>query len=79
MDYSLSYGHYGLRPCSTYLGESTVSMGQVTGPIYTCETTGHAPVGVLDVPTQSAIGAPYQPIRTQTHEMCVQLLPTKPQ
>ena len=31
------------------------------------------------MPTQSAIGAPYQPIRTQTHEMCVQLLPAKPQ
>ena len=23
-------------------------MGQATGPIYTCETTGHAPVAVLD-------------------------------
>ena len=31
------------------------------------------------MPTQSAIGAPYQPIRTQTHERCVQLLPAKPQ
>ena len=35
MDYSLSYGHHGLRPCSTHLGEGTVSMGQATGPIYT--------------------------------------------
>ena len=25
-----------------------MSMGQATGPIYTCETTGHAPVAVLD-------------------------------
>ena len=48
MDYSLSYGHHGLRPCITHLGEGTVSMGQATGPIYTCETTGHAPVAVLD-------------------------------
>ena len=48
MDYSLSYGHHGLRPCSTHLGEGTVSMGQATGPIYTCETTGHAPDAVLD-------------------------------
>ena len=23
-------------------------MGQATGPIYTCETTGHAPAAVLD-------------------------------
>ena len=45
---SLSYGHHGLRPCSIHLGEGTVSMGLATGPIYTCETTGHAPVGVLD-------------------------------
>ena len=36
-------------------------MGQATGPIYTCETTGHAPVAVLDAHTQSAAGAPYQP------------------
>ena len=25
-----------------------MSMGQATGPIYTCETTGHAPAAVLD-------------------------------
>ena len=25
-----------------------MSMGQATGPIYTCETTGHAPDAVLD-------------------------------
>ena len=48
MDYSLSYGHHGLRHCSTHLGEGTVSMGQATGPIYTCETTGHTPAAVLD-------------------------------
>ena len=48
MDYSLSYGHHGLRPCSKHLGEGTVSMRQATGPIYTCETTGHAPAAVLD-------------------------------
>ena len=35
-------------------------MGQATGPIYTSETTGHAPDAVLAMPTQSAIGAPYQ-------------------
>ena len=60
MDYSLSYGHHDLRPCSTHLVEGTVSMGQATGPIYTCETTGHAPVTVLDAHPQSAAGAPYQ-------------------
>ena len=36
-----------------------MSMGQATGPIYTCETTGHAPVAVLDA-HQSAVGAPYE-------------------
>ena len=25
-----------------------MSMGQATGPIYTCETTGHTPAAVLD-------------------------------
>ena len=25
-----------------------MSMGQATDPIYTCETTGHAPAAVLD-------------------------------
>eukprot|EP00966_Prymnesium_polylepis_P033407 776654-Prymnesium_polylepis.1 len=48
MDYSLSYGHHGHRPCIVHLGEGTVSMGQATGPIYTCDTIGHAPAAVLD-------------------------------
>ena len=56
MNYSLTYGHHGLRPCSTHLGEGTVSMGQATGPIYTCETTGHAPVAVLDAHSERRRG-----------------------
>ena len=48
MDHSLSYGHHGLRPCSTHPVKGTVSMGQATCPIYTCETTGHAPAAVLN-------------------------------
>ena len=50
-------------------------MGQATGPIYTCETTGHAPIAVL----RALPGHRIRPICTQPHEMCVQLLPTKPQ
>ena len=78
MDYSLSYGHHGLRPCSTHLGEGTVSMGQATGPIYTCETTGRAPVGVLDAHPERHRGT-IKANLGHPHEMCVQLLPTKPQ
>ena len=59
MDYRLSYGHHGLRPCSTHLGEGTVSMGQATGPIYTCGAAGHAPVAVLDAHPERRRG-PYQ-------------------
>ena len=55
-------------------------MGQATGPIYTCETTGHAPVAVLDAhPERAPPGHRISPICTHSHEMCVQLLPTKPQ
>ena len=57
-------------------------MGQATGPTYTRETTGHAPDAVLDahlgIP-RAPLGHRIRPIFTQPHEMCVQLLPTKPQ
>ena len=82
MDYSLSYGHHGLRPGSTHLVEGTVSMGSAAGPIYTCETIGHAPVTVLDAHPEHCWGTVsglIRPIRTQPYEMCVQLLPAKPQ
>ena len=31
-------------------------MGQATGPIYTCETTGHAPAAVLDAHPERYVG-----------------------
>ena len=44
-------------------------MGQATGPIYTCETTGHTSVAVLDAHSphrgQSAAGHRIRPICTQ--------------
>ena len=57
-------------------------MGQATGPIYTCETTGHAPVAVLDAHPErhrGTVSGQSRPIRTQLHDMYVQLLPAKPQ
>ena len=45
---------------SFHLREGTVSMGQATGPIYTCETTGHVPAAVLDAHQERRRGAPYQ-------------------
>ena len=55
-------------------------MGQATGPIYTCETTGHAPDAVLDAHPERHRGTVSgHDLHTQPHEMCVQLLPTKSQ
>ena len=34
-----------------------MSMGQATGPIYTCETTGHTPAAVLDAHPERRRGA----------------------
>ena len=56
-----------------------MSMRQATGPSYTCETTGHAPAAVLGAHPGAPSGHRIRPIRTQPHEMCVQLLPAKPQ
>jgi hypothetical protein len=73
MDYSLSYGHHGLRPYSTHLGEGTVSMGQATGPIYTCETTGQTRGSARCPPTERCVGLASENTKLQgrigaTHE-----------
>ena len=47
IDYSLSYGHHGLSPCSTHLGEGAASIVRAVGPVLTSETTKTAPVAVL--------------------------------
>ena len=46
--------------------------------MYTCETTGHAPVGVLDAHPERHRGT-IKANLSHSHEMCVQLLPAKPQ
>ena len=56
IDYSLSYGHHGLSPCSTHPGEGTVSLAWAEGPILTPETTGHTPAAQCS----SAVGAPFE-------------------
>ena len=56
-----------------------MSMGQATGPIYTCETTRHTPVAVLDAHPERRRGTVSGQSAPNPHEMCVQLLPTKPQ
>ena len=48
VDYSLSYGHHGLSPCSTHPGEGAVLLVQAEGPILTPETARHTPAAVLD-------------------------------
>ena len=45
--YSSSYGHHGLSPCSTHLGEGAVSIARAVDPVLTSETTKIAPVAVL--------------------------------
>ena len=56
IDYSLSYGHHGLSPCSTHLGEGAVSIVRAVGPVLTSETTKIAPAlqcsDVLDSGTE---------------------------
>ena len=59
-----------------------MSLVLAAGAFVASETTGRAPVAVLDA-CPGAAWAPswhrMKPIRTKTHEICVQLLPTKPQ
>ena len=47
IDFSLSYGHHGLSPCSTHQEEGTVSILSAVGPVMTPQTTKIAPVAVL--------------------------------
>ena len=54
-----------------------MSMGQATGPIYTCETTGHAPDAVLDAHPERRRGTVSG--QSAPNKKCVQLLPAKPQ